>query len=156
MTKSNCNAFSSIIPHSQIQILIISNLTSTPTQSNSKFTTIITKSSPLKTDTSLPPILQEDLIEYYDHMFPNLEMYCNFIDQKLKPWWHTLELKLFDSLYWHQWSTTNNQKTQRTSTEITSRSWLFTRTTIHIATTIGSTLNHYDLHGVKKTTSKPN
>ena len=73
------------------KVLIISDL--------SDLTTMITESSFLETNTSLPPIPQEDLIKYYDHMFPSLKMYCTFINQKLEPWQHILESKYFDSLH---------------------------------------------------------
>ena len=87
------------------EVLIISNFSSASTQTNNEFTTIITESSILETNTSLFPIPYKDLIEYYDYMFPTLDTYCKFVDQKLEPWQHTLKLKLFNSLYWHQQST---------------------------------------------------
>ena len=46
-------------------------------------------------------------------MFPTLNSYCNFVNQKLEPWQHTLELKLFDSLYRHQQSTMESIKRLR-------------------------------------------
>ena len=40
-------------------------------------------------------------------MFPTLDTYQNFIDQKLHLWHSHLELKYFDSMYRHQRATTN-------------------------------------------------
>ena len=92
------------------KVITESDLATTLTQSINDFTTIITKNSLLEQDVLQPPIPWEDLIEYYDHMFPTLETYCKFVNQKLKPWQHTLELKYFDSFYHHQQSTTKSIK----------------------------------------------
>ena len=84
-------------------VITASDLTSPPPYSNNKFITVITKTSLLENDTPLPPILNNDIIEYYDQMFPTLEEYQNFVNAKLKPWHNTLELKYFNSMYQHQW-----------------------------------------------------
>ena len=50
-------------------------------------------------------------------MFPTLDTYKNFIDQKLHLWHSHLELKYFDSMYWHQWATTKSIKRLRTQAQ---------------------------------------
>ena len=54
-----------------------------------------------------------DLVKYYDQMFPNLDTYQNFINQKLHLWHSYLKLKYFDSMYRHQWATTKSIKRLR-------------------------------------------
>ena len=81
------------------EVITTSDLVSPPPHSNDEFTTIITETSLLEDDTPLPPIPSNDIIEYYDQMFPTLEEYQNFVNAKLKPWQNTLEFKYFNSIY---------------------------------------------------------
>ena len=57
------------------KVITISDLVSPPPFSNDEFTTIITETSLLEDDTPLPPIPSNDIIEYYDQMFPTLKEY---------------------------------------------------------------------------------
>ena len=84
------------------EVITVSDLVSPPPQSNDEFTTIITETSLLEDNTPLPPIPSNDIIEYYDQMFPTLEEYQNFVNAKLKPWQNALEFKYFNSIYRHQ------------------------------------------------------
>ena len=76
------------------EVITTSDLVSPPPHLNDKFTTIITETSLLEDDTALPPIPFNDIIEYYDQMFPTLKEYQNFINAKLKPWQNTQILQL--------------------------------------------------------------
>ena len=84
------------------EVITASDLVSPPPHSNNKFTTIITETSLLEDDTPLPPIPYNDMIEYYNQMFPTLKEYQNFVNAKLKPWQNTLKFKYFNSMYRHQ------------------------------------------------------
>ena len=95
------------------EIITASDLVSPPSHSNNEFTTIITETSLLEDDTPLPPIPYNDMVEYYNQMFPTLEEYQNFINAKLKPWQNTLEFKYFNSMYRHQQSMTESIKRPR-------------------------------------------
>ena len=68
----------------------------------------------LESDIPLTPIPNNNIIKYYDQMFPTLEEYQNFINAKLRPWQNTLEFKYFNSMYQHQWSTSELIKRLRT------------------------------------------
>ena len=81
------------------KIITTSDLVSPPPHLNDKFTTIITETSLLEDDTPLPPIPYNDMVEYYNQMFPTLEEYQNFVNTKLKPCQNTLEFKYFNSMY---------------------------------------------------------
>lgn len=78
-----------------------------------EFTTVITENSLLDVNTPIPPMPHTDLIEYYDQMFPTLELYQNFMKGQIAPWAHNLDVRLFDSLYRHQRSTTDSIKRLR-------------------------------------------
>ena len=84
------------------KVITASDLVSPPPHSNDEFTTIITETSLLEDDTPQPPIPYNDIVKYYNQMFPTLEEYQNFIDAKLKPWQNTLKFKYFNSMYRHQ------------------------------------------------------
>ena len=94
-----------------IEVITNSNLTLTPT--SHKFSSIITETSLLNTETPVPPIPHADLVEYYDQMFPTLNSYKSFMNRWLGIWEQDLQVKYFDSLYRHQQSTTNSIKTLR-------------------------------------------
>ena len=96
------------------EVITASDLVSPPPHSNDEFTTIITETSLLEDDTPQPPIPYNDIVEYYNQMFPTLEEYQNFVDAKLiKPWQNTLKFKYFNSMYQHQHSTTESIKRLR-------------------------------------------
>ena len=95
------------------EVITTSDLVFPPPHLNNKLTTIITETSLLEEDTPQPPIPYNDIVEYYNQMFPTLEEYQNFIDAKLKPWQNTLEFKYFNSMYRHQRSTTESIKRLR-------------------------------------------
>ena len=95
------------------EVITASDLVSPPPHSNDKFTTIITETSLLEEDTPQPPIPYNDIVEYYNQMFLTLEEYQNFINATLKPWQNTLKFKYFNSMYWHQRSTTESIKRLR-------------------------------------------
>ena len=99
------------------KVITTSDLVSPPPHFNDEFTTIITETSLLEDDTSLPPIPFNNIIEYYDQMFPTLKEYQNFINAKLKPWQNTLEFKYFNSIYQHQRSTSESIKRLRTQAQ---------------------------------------
>ena len=99
------------------EVITASDLASPPPHSNEEFITVITKTSLLESDTPLTPIPNNDIIEYYNQMFPTLEEYQNFVDAKLKPWQNTLEFKYFNSMYQHQWSTSKLIKRLRTQAQ---------------------------------------
>ena len=84
------------------EVITASDLVSPPPHSNNEFTTIITENSLLEEDTPQPPIPYNDIVKYYNQMFPTLEEYQNFVDAKLKPWQNTLKFKYFNSMYRHQ------------------------------------------------------
>ena len=92
-----------------IEVITKSNLTPNPIPS-CKFSSILTETSLLSSETPIFPIPHVDFIKYYDHMFPTLESYKNFMDCQLGIWEHDLQVKYFDSLYCHQWATTNSIK----------------------------------------------
>ena len=92
-----------------IEIITDSNLTPTPT--SHEFSSIITETSLLDTETPIPPIPHTDLVKYYDQMFPTLNSYKDFINRQLGIWEQDLQVKYFDSLYRHQRSTINSIKT---------------------------------------------
>ena len=92
-----------------IKVITNSDLTPTPIPS-CKFSSTLTKTSLLNTKTPISPILHANLIKYYNQMFPTLESYKNFMDCRLGIWEHDLQVKYFDSLYHHQWATTNSIK----------------------------------------------
>ena len=91
-----------------IEVITDFDLTLTPT--SCKFSSIITETSLLDNETPIPPIPHADLIEYYDQMFPTLDSYKSFINRWLGIWEQDLQLKYFDSLYYHQRATTNSIK----------------------------------------------
>ena len=65
---------------------------------NDEFTSILTETSLLS-----PPFHITDprrLIETYDKTFDTPADYQKFIEQELKPWTNTIELKYFDTLYY--------------------------------------------------------
>ena len=95
------------------EIITTSDLVSPPPHLNDEFTIIITETSLLEDDTPLPPIPYNDMVEYYNQMFPTLEEYQNFVNTKLKPWQNTLEFKYFNSMYRHQQSMTESIKRLR-------------------------------------------
>ena len=79
--------------------------------------TVITETSLLKNNTPLPPISNNNIIEYYNQMFPTLKEYQNFVNAKFKPWQSMLEFKYFNSMYQHQWSTSELIKRLRTQAQ---------------------------------------
>ena len=81
------------------EILTKPELSSLPTTSPSDFIPVITKTSFLKPKTESLHIPTTDLVEYYNKMFPTLDTYQNFINQKLHLWYSHLELKYFNSMY---------------------------------------------------------
>ena len=93
-----------------IEVIIDSDLTPTPIPS-CKFSSILTETSLLYTETPISPIPHIDLIEYYDQMFPTLDSYKNFMDHQLGIWEHDLQVKYLNSLYCHQRCTANSIKT---------------------------------------------
>ena len=105
---------SSPIPKKEFtEVITDSDLTSTPTPHSREFYFILTETSLLDTETPTSPIPHTDLIKYYDQMFPTLESYKNFMDRWLGIWEHDLQVKYFNSLYRHQWATTNSIKILR-------------------------------------------
>ena len=99
------------------EILTKPELLSLPTTSPSEFIPIITKTAFLKPKTKSLHIPTTDLVEYYDQMFPTLDTYKNFINQKLHLWHSHLKLKYFDSMYRHQRATTESIKILRTQVQ---------------------------------------
>ena len=95
------------------EILTEPELSSLPTTSPSDFIPVITETSFLKPKTESLQIPTTDLVEYYDQMFPTLDMYQNFINQKLHLWHSHLKLKYFDSMYQHQQAITKSIKRLR-------------------------------------------
>ena len=79
-----------------IEVITDSDLTPTPSPS-CKFSSILTKTSLLNTETLIFPIPHVDLIEYYDQMFPTLDLYKIFMDRQLGIWEHDLQVKYFNS-----------------------------------------------------------
>ena len=113
MTNHWQHALYSLYSHPQERIYKVitnSNLTPTPIPS-CKFSSILTETSLLNTETPISPIPHINLIEYYDQMFLTLNSYKNFMDHWLGIWEHDLQVKYFNSLYCHQQSTTNSIKT---------------------------------------------
>ena len=94
-------------------IEVITNSNLTPTLTSREFSSIITETSLLNTETPVPPIPHANLVEYYNQMFPTLNSYKDFINCRLGIWEQDLQVKYFDSLYHHQRSTTNSLKTLR-------------------------------------------
>ena len=92
-----------------IKVITDSDLTPTPIPSW-KFSSILTKTSLLNTETPISPIPHANLIKYYNQMFPTLKSYKNFMNHWLGIWKHDLQVKYFDSLYCHQRATTNSIK----------------------------------------------
>ena len=105
------------IKNESTEILTKPELSSLPTTSPSEFIPIITETSFLKPKTKSLHIPTTDLVEYYDQMFPTLDTYKNFIDQKLHLWHSHLELKYIDSMYRHQRATTKSIKRLRTQAQ---------------------------------------
>ena len=93
-----------------IEVITNSDLIPTPTPHSCKFSSILTKTSLLYTETPISFIPHVDLIEYYDQMFPTLKLYKSFMDHRLGIWEHDLQVKYFNSLYCHQQATTNSIK----------------------------------------------
>ena len=81
------------------KILTKPKLSSLLPASPSNLIPVITKTSFLKPEIDSLHIPTTDLVKYYDQMFPTLDMYCNFINQKLNLWHTHLEFKYFDSMY---------------------------------------------------------
>ena len=105
---STCSSF---IPKKEFtKVITDSNLTSTPTPHSREFYSILTGTSLLDTETFISPIPHINLIKYYGQMFPTLKSYKNFMDRRLGIWEHDLQVKYSDSLYRHQWATTNSIK----------------------------------------------
>ena len=92
-------------------------LSSIPTTSLSTFIPVITKTSFLEPKIDSLHIPTTDLLEYYNQMFPTLDTYRNFVDQKLHLWHSNLKLKYFDSMYQHQQATTKSIKRLRTQAQ---------------------------------------
>ena len=99
------------------EILIKPKLLSIPTTSSSTFIPVITETSFLKPKIDSLHIPTTDLVEYYNQMFPTLDTYQNFVDQKLHLWHSNLKLKYFDSMYQHQRATTKSIKRLRTQAQ---------------------------------------
>ena len=80
-------------PNQFIKIIATSNLTTFPSQhtSNNTFTTILTESSLLETEDSIPTTPSTNIVEFYDQMFPTFDMYQSFVDQWLLIWKNNLE-----------------------------------------------------------------
>ena len=95
------------------EILTKPELSSLPTTSPSDFISVITKTSFLEPKTESLHIPTTDLVKYYNQMFPTLDTYQNFIDQKLHLWHSHLKPKYFDSIYRHQRATTKSIKRLR-------------------------------------------
>ena len=93
-------------PPLTLSLLLLTQMTNSPPSS-------LKPPSLLEDDTPQPPIPYNDIVEYYNQMFPTLEEYQNFVDAKLKPWQNTLEFKYFSSMYRHQRSTTESIKRLR-------------------------------------------
>ena len=92
------NKFTEILTEPELLSLLIT--------SPSDFIPVITKTSFLEPKIESLHIPTTDLVKYYDQIFPTLDTYQNFIDQKLHLWHSHLELKYFDSMYQHQQATT--------------------------------------------------
>ena len=99
------------------EILTKPKLLSIPTTSPSTFIPVITETSFLKPKIDSLHIPTTNLVEYYDQMFPTLDTYQNFVDQKLHLWHSNLELKYFDLMYRHQRATTESIKGLRTQAQ---------------------------------------
>ena len=95
------------------EILTEPKLSSLLTTSPSDFIPVITETSFLEPKTESLHIPTTDLVKYYDQIFPTLDTYQNFIDQKLHLWHSHLKLKYFDSMYQHQRATTESIKRLR-------------------------------------------
>ena len=79
------SARSSPVPKKKfIEVITDSNLT--PTLTSHDFSSIITETSLLDTETPVPPIPHTDLVEYYDQMFPTLNSYKSFMNHQLGMW----------------------------------------------------------------------
>ena len=113
--NTSSSSFPSIpkIKNKFTEILTEPKLSSLPTTSPSDFIPVITETTFLKPKTESLHIPTTDLVEYYDQMFPTLDTYQNFIDQKLHLWHSHLELKYFDLMYRHQQATTKSIKRLR-------------------------------------------
>ena len=72
------------------EILTKPELSSLPTTSPSEFFPIITETSFLEPKTKSLHIPTTDLVEYYDQMFPTLDMYKNFLIQNFTSGIHIL------------------------------------------------------------------
>ena len=72
---------SPILKKEFIKVITDSNLTPTPTPHSCEFSSILTETSLLNTETPISPIPHVNLIKYYDQMFPTLESYKNFMDE---------------------------------------------------------------------------
>ena len=96
------------------EVISASDLTSPLPHLNNEFITVINETLLLENDTPLPPIPNNDIIEYYDQMFLTLKEYQNFVNAKLKPWQNTLKFKYFNSMYQCQQSTYESIKRLRT------------------------------------------
>ena len=95
------------------KILTEPKLSSLPTTSHSNLIPVITKTSLLEPEIDSLHIPTTNLVEYYNQMFPTLNTYQNFVDQKLHLWHSHLKLKYFDSMYQHQQATTKSIKRLR-------------------------------------------
>ena len=100
------------------EILTEPELSSIPTTSPSGFIPIMTATSFLKPKTESLHSPTTNLVEYYNQMFLTLDMYQNFINQKLHLWHSHLKLKYFDSMYQHQWATTKSIKRLRIQAQL--------------------------------------
>ena len=86
------------------EVLIISDLASTSAQTNSKFTTIITKSSLLETNTPLPPSHMKILLILWPHV-PHSWYILQFCQSETQTMVTYIRIKFFNSLHQYQWST---------------------------------------------------
>ena len=95
------------------EILTEPKLLSIPTISPSNFIPVTTETSFLAPEIDSLHIPTTDLVKYYDQMFPTLDTYRNFVNQKLHLWHSHLKLKYFDLMYQHQQVTTESIKRLR-------------------------------------------
>ena len=105
------STYSSFIPKKEFtKVITDSDFTSTPTPHSREFYSILTKPPSLTLKLLFPLFYTPTSLNIMTKMFPTLELYKNFMDRWLGIWEHDLQVKYFDSLYCHQWATTNSIK----------------------------------------------